>query len=83
MGLENQRKEFVKGLAKTGTVLAPSTVEGKATLGALALTADIEHVLLCERNERGRQRVREKGSKPGPEPKDVSATTLRALADNG
>jgi len=70
-------------LAKTGTVLDPSTVEGKATLGALALAADIEHALLIERNERGRQRMREKGSRPGRKPKAVSAAALRALAGEG
>jgi len=70
-------------LAKTGTILDPSTVEGKATLGALALAADIEHALLMERNERGRQRMHEKGSRPGRKPKAVSAAALRALAGEG
>ena len=70
-------------LAKSGTALDPSTVEGKATLGALALAGDIEHALLLERNQRGRQRMLEKGSKPGRKPKDVSIEAIKALAEKG
>jgi DNA invertase Pin-like site-specific DNA recombinase len=70
-------------LAKTNTVLDPSTLEGKALLGALALAADIEHSLILERSARGRARMVEKGSKPGRKRKPIDGQALRDLAGAG
>ncbi|MEM4730099.1 MAG: recombinase family protein [Thermoplasmata archaeon] len=70
-------------LAKTGTEINPSTLEGKAMLGALALAADIEHSLILERNQRGRIRMAEKGIRGGRRPKAISTEAIRALAAQG
>lgn len=70
-------------LANSGMVIDQSTVEGKTLLGGLALAADIEHALIVERNKRGRIRMREKGSKPGRKPKDVSIVAIKAMLKDG
>lgn len=65
---------FVEALAKSkiniilcnsNTTLDYSTLEGRALIGGLALAADIEYVLICERNKRGRETIKRNKVKCG------------------
>lgn len=70
-------------LVKNNTVLDYGSLEGRALLGGLALAADIEWMLIQERNERGRSAIKERGIKVGRKHKKVSAEAIDALAKNG
>lgn len=70
-------------LVKTGTILDTTTLEGRATIGALALASDIEWHLIQERNARGRETIRLRGVKVGRKPREISETVLRTLREKG
>lgn len=70
-------------LVKNNTVLDYSSLEGRALIGGLALAADIEWMLIQERNQRGRDAIRERGIKVGRKRKDISLTAINALKDQG
>jgi putative DNA-invertase from lambdoid prophage Rac len=70
-------------LTSTGFTLDPTTLEGKALVGALALAAEVEWHLIQERNARGRETIRARGVRVGAKPKDVSLAALRALREKG
>ena len=70
-------------LTNSNTSLDYDTLEGRALIGGLSLAADIEWMLIKERNERGRQIIKEKGIDVGRKPKNVSMTVLTALKEKG
>lgn len=70
-------------LANSNTTLSTKTLEGRALLGGLALAADIEWMLLCERNKRAREQIRAKGIRLGRKPKDASLKAIEALRAQG
>lgn len=70
-------------LTSTGFTLDPTTLEGKALVGALALAAEIEWHLIQERNARGRETIKARGVKVGRKPKDVSEPAVAALREKG
>lgn len=70
-------------LTKSNTTLDYATLEGRALMGGLALAADIEWMLIQERNQRGRQAIKERGIKVGRKHKEVSLEAIRALQEKG
>jgi DNA invertase Pin-like site-specific DNA recombinase len=66
-------------LTKNNTTLDYKSLEGRALIGGLALASDIEWMLIQERNQRGRDTIREKGIKLGRKEKPVSIEALKAL----
>lgn len=70
-------------LTKNNTTLDYTTLEGRALIGGLALAADIEWMLIQERNERGRQAIKERGIRVGRKHKEVSLEAIRALQEKG
>lgn len=60
-----------------------NTIEGSATINALAMAADIEWRLISERNQRGREKIRKDGIKVGRKHVDVSLTAISALRGQG
>jgi len=60
-----------------------NTLEGSATINALAMAADIEYRLIVDRNARGRQAMKESGVKVGRKHKEVSEQAMVALKDKG
>ena len=70
-------------LTTTGTTIDPTTLEGKALIGALALAAEIEWFLIAERNARGRETIKARGVRVGRKPREVSAAALDALRERG
>ena len=70
-------------LANSVTELNPTTLEGKALIGGLALAADIEHSLIQERNERGWRVIKERGIRVGHKPINLSSEAVKALAEKG
>lgn len=70
-------------LTKNNTALDYGSLEGRALIGGLALAADIEWMLIKERNARGRQAIKERGIKVGRKRKDVSIKAIKALQERG
>ncbi len=70
-------------LVNSGTEIDSTKLEGRALLGGLALAADIEWMLIKERNERGRQAIKERGIKVGRKEKDISMQAIKALQEKG
>lgn len=70
-------------LVNSNTTLDYVTLEGRALIGGLSLAADIEWMLIKERNERGRQVIKEKGIKVGRKQKVASMAILEALREKG
>lgn len=70
-------------LTKNNTTLDYSSLEGRALIGGLALAADIEWMLIQERNARGRQAIKDRGIRVGRKRKDVSLTAIQALQAQG
>ncbi len=76
-------------LVNTGTILDYNTLEGRALIGGLALASDIEWMLIKERNERGRNMIKEKGIKVGrkraedKEKNPISIEAVRLMRDKG
>lgn len=52
-------------LAKSGTRLDYHSLEGRALLGGLALAAELEGILIRERNERGRKKIKDEHIRVG------------------
>lgn len=59
------------------------TLEGRALIGGLALAADIEWMLIKERNERGRQAIKERGIKLGRKRKNLSKEAIKLMDQKG
>jgi len=74
-------------LTKNNTKLDYTTLEGRALIGGLALAADIEWMLIQERNARGREKIKEEGIKVGrkrlSEKKVISIEAIRLMHENG
>jgi DNA invertase Pin-like site-specific DNA recombinase len=73
-------------LANSNTTLDYNTLEGRALIGGLALAADIEWMLISERNKRGRDKIKRLGIKTGrklKEEKGLSIEAVKALREKG
>jgi site-specific DNA recombinase len=70
-------------LTNSNMTLDYRTLEGSATINALAMAADIEYRLILDRNARGREAMKEKGVKVGRKHKEVSHEAIMALQDKG
>lgn len=70
-------------LVNSNTILDYSSLEGRALIGGLSLAADIEWMLIQERNQRGRQAIQERGIKVGRHHKELSNEAIKALSKNG
>ncbi len=70
-------------LTNSNTRLDYNSLEGRALIGGLSLASDIEWMLIQERNQRGRQVIKEKGIKVGRKRKEVSRAILNALREKG
>lgn len=70
-------------LVNSGTVINNESLEGRALLGGLALAADIEWLLIKERNQRARAKMQAMGIKGGRKAKPISPQALRALLEKG
>lgn len=60
-----------------------NTIEGSATINALAMASDIEWRLISERNRRGRDKIAREGIKVGRKHKEVSLEAIKALQEKG
>lgn len=73
-------------LANSNTRLIYNSVEGRALIGGLALAADLEWMLISERNKRGREKIRREKIKVGrrrAEDKGVSLDAVLLLKHKG
>lgn len=70
-------------LTNSGSILDYGTLEGRALIGGLALAADIEWMLIQERNARGRQSIKDRNIKVGRKHKEVSDQAIQALQQQG
>lgn len=73
-------------LANSNTTLEYDTLEGRALIGGLALAADLEWMLISERNKRGREKIKRDKIKVGrkrAEDKDVSLEAVLSLKEKG
>lgn len=70
-------------LTNTNTILDYTTLEGRALIGGLALAADIEWLLIQERNKRGRDKIKREGIKTGRKQTKVSNEAIHALKEKG
>lgn len=66
-------------LIKTNTEVNYNTVEGRALLGALSMAADIEWMLIKERNERGREKIKRDNIKVGRKRSEENNVSLEAV----
>ena len=82
--IEDLSKKGIKiVLINSNTTLDYNSLVGRALIGGLALAADIEWMLIKERNERGRRAIKEKGIKLGRKHKVVSDVVLKSLLEKG
>jgi len=70
-------------LINSNTTLDYKTLEGRTLVNALGLAADIEGQLICERNMRGRAKIKRDGIKVGAKRKEVSLEAIKALQGKG
>jgi site-specific DNA recombinase len=70
-------------LTNSNMVLDYNTIEGSATVNALAMAADIEWRLISERNTRGRERIKREGIKVGRKHLKISDEAISALLEKG
>lgn len=73
-------------LANSGTTLDYNSLEGRALIGGLALAADIEWMLISERNRRGREKIKRNNIKVGrkrAEDLNVSLEAVLSLKQKG
>lgn len=63
--------------------ITTKTMQGKLTLWALGISAEVEFMMIQERNARGRQAIKERGVKVGRKPSPVSTEAIHALRDKG
>jgi len=68
-------------LVNSGSILDYNSLEGRALIGGLALAADIEWMLISERNQRGRDRIKSEGIKVGRKKKEISLEAIKALQE--
>lgn len=68
-------------LVNSGTQLDYNSLEGRALIGGLSLAADIEWMLISERNQRGRNKIKEEGIKVGRKHQDISIEAIKALQE--
>lgn len=66
-------------LAGSGSLLDYNSLEGRALIGGLALAADIEWMLISERNKRGREKIKRDGIKVGRKRAEEGAVSLDAV----
>ncbi len=67
-------------LANSNTTLDYNTLEGRALIGGLALAADIEWMLISERNKRGRDKIKRDGIKVGRKKKEELGLSVEAVS---
>jgi len=72
-------------LANSNTTLDYNTLEGRALIGGLALAADIEWMLISERNKRGREKIKREGIKVGRRRSEekISITAILTMRATG
>jgi DNA invertase Pin-like site-specific DNA recombinase len=70
-------------LVNSGISIDYNTLEGSATINALAMAADIEWRLISDRNKRGREKIARDNIKVGRKHKEVSEQAMLALRDKG
>lgn len=70
-------------LVNSGTILDYKSLEGRALIGGLSLAADIEWMLISERNKRGRDKIKENNIKVGRKHKEISLTAINSLKEKG
>jgi len=70
-------------LTNSNTTLDYLSLEGRALIGGLSLAADIEWMLIQERNSRGREAIKERGIRVGRKHKEVSIIAIKALQEKG
>lgn len=80
---ELSRLGIVVYLANSNTRLDVKTLEGRALVGGLALAADIEWMLIQERNRRGREAIKEKNIKVGRKRKEISDEAIKLMSEKG
>jgi len=68
-------------LVNSGSILDYKSLEGRALIGGLALASDIEWMLISERNQRGRDRIKTDGIKVGRKKNDISIEAIKALQE--
>lgn len=70
-------------LANSNTTLDYETLEGRALIGGMALAADIEWMLISERNRRGREKIKRENIKVGRKYKSISTEAVKLMRDKG
>ena len=70
-------------LVNSGTILDYKSLEGRALIGGLSLAADIEWMLISERNKRGRDKIKENNIKVGRKHQEISLTAINSLKEKG
>lgn len=70
-------------LVNTNTTIDYNSLEGSAMINALAMAADIEWRLIKDRNERGREKIKQDNIKVGRKHKEVSDAAIQALKEKG
>lgn len=70
-------------LVNSGTELDYNSLEGRALIGGLSLAADIEWMLISERNQRGRDKIKEEGIQVGRKHQEISIEAIKALKEKG
>lgn len=70
-------------LVNTGTILDYNSLEGRALIGGLALASDIEWLLIKERNDRGRAKIKEQKIKVGRKEKQLSQEAIKLMNEKG
>ena len=68
-------------LTNSNTALDYDTLEGRALIGGLSLAADIEWMLIQERNKRAREAIIAQNIKLGRHKKDVSLQAVRLMRE--
>lgn len=70
-------------ITNSNMIIDYNTLEGSATINALAMAADIEWKLISERNKRGREKIARDKIKVGRKHKEVSLEAIKALQEKG
>jgi putative DNA-invertase from lambdoid prophage Rac len=68
-------------LANSNSVLDYNSLEGRALIGGLSLAADIEWMLISERNRRGREKIKRDNIKVGRKPSEEKGINLNAVLE--
>jgi DNA invertase Pin-like site-specific DNA recombinase len=70
-------------LINSNTVLDYATIEGSTLINALGMAAHIEWMLINERNQRARAKIKRDNIKVGAKRKDISLAAIKALQGKG